>query len=181
MKILVINGHKYYWYSTGKLNKTLFEAIIKELSDNNEIQTTVIEQGYEIEEEIEKYKWADTIIYQNPINWFSIPWIMKKYFDEVFVQKVFFEHCEKYGGCGLFKGKKYMFSLTCAANEKDFNSTNSFFDMRNVDEIYIAQHKMHKFCAMEKIETFCLYNALHIKNIEREIDRLRFHLNRYFK
>ena len=181
MKILIINGHKYYWYSTGKLNCTLFEEIVKTLSENHDIKTTVVEQGYTPEEEAEKYKWADAVIYQNPINWFSVPWILKKYFDEVFLNKIFYTPCKDYGKCGLLEGKKYMFSLTCAANEKDFSDTNSFFDMRSIDDIYIAQHKIHKFCAMEKIETFCIYNALHIKNIERELDRLRFHLNKYFK
>ena len=45
MKIVVINGYKYYWYSTGRLNMTLFEEITKTLSKNHEVKTTVVEQG----------------------------------------------------------------------------------------------------------------------------------------
>ena len=76
MNIFVINGHKYYWYSTGKLNNLLFEEIISTLKDTHNIRYTILEQGYKTEEEIEKYKWADIIIYQNPINCFSVPWIL---------------------------------------------------------------------------------------------------------
>ena len=89
MKILVINGHKYYWYSTGKLNGTLFEEIVTTLSQDHEVKSTVVEMGYSCEEEIEKYIWADAIIYQNPINWYSVPWILKKYYDEIFLKDIF--------------------------------------------------------------------------------------------
>ena len=181
MNIFVINGHKYYWYSTGKLNRTLFDEIIKTLSQNHNVKSTIVEYGYNMQEEIEKYIWADAIIYQTPINWYSVPWTLKKYYDEIFVKQIFFETSSKYGKGGLFRGKKYMYSLTCAANETDFIQSNSFFDMRDVDDIYIAQHKMHQYCGFEKIPTFCLYSALSKPNIDRAIDRLKFHLQKNFK
>ena len=181
MKILVINGHKYYWYATGRLNRILFEEIINTLADNHQIKSTIIEMGYSVEEEIEKYKWADAIIYQNPINWYSVPWILKKYYDEVFARKIFFDSSQQYGQGGLMKGKKYMYSLTCGAKESDFSQSNGFFDMRDVDDIFIAQHKMHQYCGMEKIQTFCLYNPTGTVDIEREINSRRFHLRKYFK
>ena len=34
--------------------------------------------------EIEKYLWADTVIYQMPGWWMGEPWILKKYIDDVF-------------------------------------------------------------------------------------------------
>ena len=181
MNIFVINGHKYYWYSTGKLNNLLFEEIISTLKDTHNIRYTILEHGYKTEEEIEKYKWADIIIYQNPINWFSVPWILKKYFDEIFQAGVFFQHNKNYGEGGLLCGKKYMFSLTCASKESDFINSNSFFDMRTIDEIYISQHKMHQFCCMEKLQTFCAYDVVHNPQIDRLKDRLRFHLNKNIK
>ena len=45
MKIFVINGHKYYPFSQGKLNKTLFNKIIELVSPNNDVKTTVVENG----------------------------------------------------------------------------------------------------------------------------------------
>lgn len=179
MKIVVINGHKYYWYSTGRLNMTLFEEITKTLSKNHEVKTTVVEQGYCIDEEVEKYKWADAVIYQSPINWFGVPWALKKYFDEVFAAKIFFAPSEKYGEGGLMGDKRYMFSLTCSAKESDFNDSEGFFDIRSADNIFISLHKMHQFCGFKKIETFCTYNVVKDPQVERFISRLNFHLNKH--
>ncbi len=179
MKIFVINGHKYYWYSTGKLNQTLFEEIINTLSSNNhETKSTIVELGYSVEKEIEKYKWADIIIYQCPINWYSVPWTMKKYFDEVLLPNIFYKTCSDYGECGLFSDKKYMFSLTCAAKESDFNKSDGFFDMRSIDDLFLPLHKTHQYCGLKKLDTFCAYNVLREPNVERTLDRLRFHLNK---
>jgi NADPH dehydrogenase (quinone) len=36
------------------------------------------------EEEVKKHAAADLVILQTPVNWFSAPWIYKKYVDEVF-------------------------------------------------------------------------------------------------
>lgn len=47
MKFLVINGHKYYPFAQGRLNKTLFDKIIEIITPNNEVQTTIVEYGYE--------------------------------------------------------------------------------------------------------------------------------------
>lgn len=179
MKIFVINGHKYYWYSTGKLNKTLFEEIVRVLSSRHEVKTTIIEQGYEVEKEIEKYLWADAVIYQNPVNWFSVPWLLKKYFDEVITKNIFYGPSEKYGYGGLLKGKKYMFSLTWNSTEDAFEETNGFYDMRAVDDIYLPLHKMHQFCAMEKIETYSAFDSVKHPDVERYLNKLRFHLNKY--
>ncbi len=181
MKILVINGHKYYWYSTGRLNRVLFEHIVNTLCNTHDVMTTIVEQGYRVEQEIEKYVWADAIIYQNPLNWFSVPWILKKYFDEVFKNGIFFKNNEKYGEGGLLNGKKYMFSLTCASAESEFSKSKGFYDLRSIDDIYISEHKMHEFCGMEKIDTFCAYNVMKDPQTERNKDKLKFHLNKYFK
>src|SRR3546814_14950213 len=49
-----------------------------------DVWTTVLEQGYAIDEEVEKHLWADVIFLQKPVYWFGTPWIYKKYVDAVF-------------------------------------------------------------------------------------------------
>lgn len=90
MKIFVINGHKYYPFSQGKLNKTLFNKIIELVSPSNDVKTTVVENGYKLNEEIDKYLWADIIIIQMPINWFSFPGLFKSYIDDVYKHGSFY-------------------------------------------------------------------------------------------
>jgi len=178
-KILVINGHKHYWYSEGKLNKTLFDEIVKVLSPSNEIKTTIIEEGYNVEDEIQKYLWADLVIFQTPVNWFSIPWLFKKYIDEIYQLKIFYQGSEDYGRGGLLLGKKYMLSLTWNSPKNVFGKTGGFFDGRSVDDVFIAMHKLHEFCGMEKMETFSVHDVVKNPKVDEYIKELHEHLDKF--
>ncbi len=167
MKILVINGHKLYSYSPGNLNKFLFDLIIEICSKTHEIKNTIIETGYDIKEEINKYKWADIIIFQSPVNWYNVPWSFKKYIDDVYKAGEFYASSDKYGKGGKFVNKKYMLSLTCSASENEYINTDGFFNIRNIDDIFISFHKIHEYCAMQKLKTFVVYNVFHNLNIEQ--------------
>lgn len=67
------------------------------LTPNNEVKTTIIEDGYDINQELEKFSWADIIIFQAPVNWFSIPWSFKKYLDEIYLHGIFYKGSYQYG------------------------------------------------------------------------------------
>ena len=85
MKILLINGGKPFAHSGGELNNTLHDVAWRTLAEQgHEVRETVIEQGYEVEAEVEKFLWADTIVYQMPGWWMGAPWSVKRYIDEVF-------------------------------------------------------------------------------------------------
>ncbi|MCD7780682.1 MAG: NAD(P)H-dependent oxidoreductase [Candidatus Gastranaerophilales bacterium] len=179
MNIFLINGHKYYPFSKGNLNKFIFNKIIELCEINNEIKSTIIEYGYEVSKEIEKFIWADIIIYQTPVNWFSVPWSLKKYIDDVYKAGVFYKPADKYGRGGLFNNKKYMLSLTCSTKKEEYENTKGFFNIRTIDDIFINFHKSHEYCAMEKINTFAvydIYNNLDINEVEK---KLKKHLERY--
>lgn len=77
MNIFVINGHNYNPFAQGRLNRALFNKIIEVLTPGNSLLTTTIEDGYEIQEEIEKFRGSDIVIYQMPIYWFSFPHFTK--------------------------------------------------------------------------------------------------------
>ncbi len=179
MNILIINGHKYYQYAQGRLNKTLFDQIVKTLSFSNELQTTIVEDGYVIDDEIEKFKWADLIIFQTPINWFSVPWLLKKYIDEVYSYGIFFGQSEEYGRGGLFKNKYYMYSLTWNTPCSAFNDSYGFFDGRDVDDVILAMHKLQEYCGLKRIKTFSVNDVVHHPNISEYLDKLKLHLEKY--
>ena len=181
MNILVINGHKYYPFSEGRLNRTLFNEIVRILEENGQnIRTTIIENGYDIGEEVEKFKWADMIIFQSPVNWFSVPWLLKKYIDEVYQHGIFYTGSEKYGDGGLFKEKKYMFSMTCNASEEAFyNISSPFFECKSPDDIIIALHKLHQYCAMKPVRSFFCFDVIHNPVVEKYLKALANHLHIY--
>ncbi|MEA3189261.1 MAG: hypothetical protein QOD99_3091, partial [Chthoniobacter sp.] len=86
MKTLIINTHlTYAGWSEGKLNLTFMDLAKSFFVERgHEVVETWVERGYEPNGEVQKHAAADLVILQTPVNWFSAPWIYKKYVDEVF-------------------------------------------------------------------------------------------------
>ena len=82
--ILIINGWHEFAISKGTFNKSLFNSSKAHFSDAKKykVQTTEINKGYHELTEVEKFIWADMIIYHTPIWWFAVPFNFKKYLDE---------------------------------------------------------------------------------------------------
>jgi modulator of drug activity B len=85
MKALIINGHiKWPQIAEGNLNGTIFEKSKQAFNKKGyEILETVIDNGYEIPNEIEKWVNADVILFHFPINWFGMPAKTKHYIDKL--------------------------------------------------------------------------------------------------
>lgn len=112
--ILIVNGMKKFAHSNGELNMTLHHAAVEKLQQlGHSVKETIVDRGYVIEEEIEKYLWADTVIYQQPGWWMGAPWILKKYIDDVFTEghgrlyasdgRTRSDDSKKYGSGGLIR------------------------------------------------------------------------------
>lgn len=170
--VFIINGHQYYeGFAEGKLTQEFIKkADAFFLSNGFEVKHTVIDKGYKPEEELEKLAWADAVVFQYPVYWMSVPWITKKYIDEVFsggVGKVTYESdgrsredaSKKYGSGGLLKNKKYMLSLTYNCPKSEFDNKNGFFEGLSLDEANFAVHKVFQFCGMEKAKTYAIFDV----------------------
>ena len=180
--ILIINGHEHYKHSKGDLNKTLFNHIVEKLSLNHKVKTSILQYGFDKENEQEKVKWANYVIYQTPIYNYSIPAIFKKYIDETHEHGVYFRgNTEEYGiGGGLLLEKKYMFSTTWNAPSTAFNDPDKFFEGRSVDDIIFHLHLSHKYAGMEKLKTFSCFDVKKNPDIDLYLDSLTVHLEQYF-
>jgi modulator of drug activity B len=97
MKILSINTHLTYpGWSEGKLNLAFMDlAKTFFVERGHQVAETFVERGYDPEEEVKKHAAADLVILQTPVNWFSAPWIYKKYADEVFNVGLAKESCSR--------------------------------------------------------------------------------------
>ncbi|MCA1023798.1 NAD(P)H-dependent oxidoreductase [Halobacillus litoralis] len=177
--ILIINGHEYWSFSPGRLNKTLFDEIINSLEGSYNIKTTVVQDGYNVKEEQEKFKWADTIIFQTPINWFSLPGAFKTYIDAVYEPGVFFGGGGEYGHGGLIEGK-YMFSTTWNAPEYAFNDTEKFFKGQDIEGALDHLHNMNKYVGLEPLKSFGAHDVMKNPDIEKYVSELRQHLKEVF-
>ncbi|MES2868653.1 MAG: NAD(P)H-dependent oxidoreductase [Pseudomonadota bacterium] len=73
----------------------------------------------DIQGELDKIKWADLIILNFPIYWFSMPAIMKGWIDRVFISGFCYGGTRIYDRGGL-KGKKAMLSFTLGGQDHMF-------------------------------------------------------------
>lgn len=178
-RILIINGHQKYPHSKGDLNQTIFQAIIKKLQKNYQVETTIVDQGYDVTEEQEKFKWADMVIYQTPIYWFSVPGKFKSYFDQIYKREIFFTGGKGYGRGGLLTDKKYMFSTTWGAPEEAFSNKEAFFEGKTVDDVLLPLHKTQEFIGMKQLKTFSVHKVK-TPNIENYLEKLDKHLLEVF-
>ncbi len=179
-KVLILNGHQYYdVVAKGELTQKFIDKANDFFSKNGfEVKNTDIENGYNIEEEAEKLVWADYVILQYPVYWMGLPWITKKYFDEVLTQGKHYindgrsreDSSKTYGSGGLLKNKKYMLSLTYNCPTSEFNTKDGFFDGLSVDEAHIAVHKIFQFCGLRALKTYSVHDIFKGDlNIESEL------------
>ncbi|KGX91145.1 flavodoxin [Pontibacillus halophilus JSM 076056 = DSM 19796] len=174
-RILLINGHEGYNKSKGNLNQTMLDEWKVQLEGSYELDTTIVDDGYDVEEEIEKWKQADIILMQTPVYWFSIPGKFKQYIDQVFMDNIFFTGSDRYGHGGLFTNKEYMLSFTWNAPESIFNNETAFYEGRSLDEAMLHLHKMNQYIGMKPLPTFSIHDVVKGTNMEHYKTKLRNH------
>ncbi|MCP9269079.1 NAD(P)H-dependent oxidoreductase [Xenorhabdus sp. XENO-1] len=186
--ILVINSAKEFGESKGELNNVLTEIIEDHLTGmGHEIQITHVDKGYDIQAEVDKFIWADSVIYQMPGWWMEAPWILKKYVDEVFSAgdgtlfqddgRTRSDLTKKYGSGGLSQGKTYMFSVTWNAPLESFEDPEQFFEGKGINNVYYPFHKANQFLGMSPLPTFACYDVVKQPQIAQDIERLKMHLS----
>ncbi|WP_152020088.1 NAD(P)H-dependent oxidoreductase [Aliarcobacter butzleri] len=190
-KVLILNGHKYYKdVSEGDLTKNFIDKATEFFSKNNfEVKYTHIEKGYDVEEECQKFEWADYVLFHYPVYWWSVSWIAKKYFDETFTQGRHYESdgrsrsdaSKTYGSGGLLQGKKYMLSLIYNCPASQFDNKNGLYDGLSLDEAHVAIHKTFQFCGLKPLETYAVHDIFKGDlNLAKELEKFESVLKENF-
>ncbi len=169
--VLIINGHQRYdEVAEGNLTRMYINSASEFFNNNGfNVKHSVVESNFDVKEEVQKFAWADYILFQYPIYWMGVPWITKKYIDEIFstgVNSVTYindgrsreDASKRYGSGGLMQDKKYMLSLTYNCPTSEFSSNDGFFDGLSLDEANIATHKTFQFCGAEPLETYSVHD-----------------------
>lgn len=179
--VLLILGKETNDFAKGAYNQGLFDAAIEALADRHVILTTVVEDGYDVAEEIAKFKRADVVIYQYPVYWFMMPSALKRYIDEVYAYGEFFAFKDgPYGSGGLLKGKQFILSTTWNAPAEAFDDPAGFFDGRSAEDLLLPMRKNQAYCGLQELPHFSCHDV--IKNPRFKSDRERYvrHLQRVF-
>ncbi|WP_282148854.1 NAD(P)H-dependent oxidoreductase [Algibacter lectus] len=184
--IFIINGSHPFAHSGGRFNETLFNNTISyfDTREEFEVKFTQVGDNYDVKEEVEKFKWADIVIYHTPIWWFQIPFGFKKYIDEVYTEGhqngIYASDGRSrknpninYGTGGLMHGKKYILTTSWNAPKTAFTLENEFFNQKSVDEgVMFGFHRMNAFTGMELLATH------HFHDMEKNAD-VPLELNNY--
>ncbi|MFN3290128.1 MAG: NAD(P)H-dependent oxidoreductase [Acinetobacter sp.] len=189
--ILLINGAKTFAHSNGQLNDTLTQLAQEVLSGlGHQVQVTRADSEYDAKAEVEKFLWADTVIYQMPGWWMGAPWTVKKYIDDVFTEghgslyandgRSRADASKKYGSGGLIHDKNYMLSLTWNAPMNAFNDAEQFFHGVGVDGVYLPFHKANQFLGMQTLPTFIVNDVIKAPDVEAYMAQYRDHLTQVF-
>lgn len=113
---------------------------------------------------------ADLFFVQSPVYWMGLPWLGKKYIDDIFSAGVNTttyasdgrsrsDPSKTYGSGGLMGGKRYMLSFTYNCPESEFNNPQGFFEGMSVDEANVALHKTFQFCGAAPYPSFAVHDV----------------------
>ncbi|MBV8041852.1 NAD(P)H-dependent oxidoreductase [Pluralibacter sp.] len=189
--ILIINGGKKFGHSNGQLNDTMTEVAQSYLRDvGHDVRVVRADGDYDVEQQVQNFLWAQTVIWQMPGWWMGAPWTVKKYIDDVFTAghgslyasdgRTRTDTRKKYGSGGLIQGKKYMLSLTWNAPMEAFTEKDQFFHGVGVDGVYLPFHKANQFLGMEPLATFIANDVIKMPNVPHYAEEYRKHLAAIF-
>ncbi|MFJ5707995.1 NAD(P)H-dependent oxidoreductase [Streptomyces sp. NPDC093105] len=124
--------------------------------------------------EQEKLLWADTIVFQFPLWWYTMPAILKGWVDRVFTYRFAYgvgEHSEtKYGerfGEGTLAGRRALLSVTVGGPESHYaaRGINGPID----DLLFPIQHGILYYPGIEPLPPFVVYGSDRITPGEYEV------------
>jgi modulator of drug activity B len=193
--ILIINAGQNFAHSSGRYNKTITKTTMGffENLDGVEVRVTNISEGYDKDEEVEKFVWADYIIYHTPMWWFQVPNGFKKYIDEVFTvgHRKGIYHSDgrthenpaiNYGTGGMLQGRKYMVTTSWNAPKTAFTLPGEFFNEISVDNgPLFGFHRMNAFAALEMLESFHFHDVEKNADVARDMAEYEKHLAMIFQ
>ncbi|XP_071332008.1 NAD(P)H dehydrogenase [quinone] 1-like [Trachinotus anak] len=113
----------------------------------------------DITEEQRKVTEADLIIFQFPMYWFSVPAIMKGWFDRVLTLGFAYSKDKRYSN-GIFKDKKTILSFTTGSHESMFSANGINGDM-NVT-LWPLQNGILHYCGFQVLAPQIFWAPSHV-------------------
>ncbi len=108
--------------------------------------------------EIQKVQEAEMIIFYAPVWWFSVPAVLKGWFDRVLAMGVAWDGGKIYEN-GLLRGKKAMM-VAVAGGPQDYYQPLGKHHATLQQILHPIHHGTFAFCGMDVIEPFLVYSSL---------------------
>ncbi|NRG47596.1 NAD(P)H-dependent oxidoreductase [Bacillus sp. CRN 9] len=120
----------------------------------------------DIIEEQEKLLWADFVIFQFPLWWYSVPAILKGWFDRVFASGFIYSRDNRYDTGGL-KGRKAMLSITTGSPKGAYTPFGMDGDI-NDKILYHINHGMLYFAGLQPVDPFISWTPSHSEDDRKQ-------------
>lgn len=193
-KIFIINGGQKFGHSGGRFNQTIANATAEFFLNHKdfEVKSTDVNDEYDPAQEVEKFVWADVVIYHTPIWWFQLPHAFKKYIDVVFTEghdKGIYKSDGRssknpainYGTGGMLHGRKYMVTTSWNAPKESFTLPGEFFGQTSVDNgPLFGFHRMNAFTGMKPLEGIHFHDIEKNANVLNDLETYENHLSQVF-
>ncbi|MCF7520618.1 NAD(P)H-dependent oxidoreductase [Neisseria sp. ZJ106] len=191
-KILIINGHQFYpVVAEGKLTRSFIETATQTLEGKGyQVKTSEVE-NYDVADELEKFQWADAVIFQFPSNWMGLAWKAKRYIDDVFNAGRGGVLCvsdgrsrsnpdAQYGTGGLMGDKQYMLSATFNMPKASLDDPNQYlFEGKGLDDLLLPIHANFRYIGMQKLPSFASYDVLKNPDIAQDLQDFAEHVAKH--
>lgn len=176
----LINAKQPFGHSQGQYTNGLYETALELFTANKwQVESTIVEDGYDIDAEIAKLDKADLIICHTPLWWMGLPWTFKKYMDEVFTEghgvlyssdgRTRSNQGKLYGSGGLKQSTTYMLTMIMNAPASAFSDQEKqgLFEGADIDQAMIQFHKTFQFLGMKPAKTFMANDVMKVPQFEK--------------
>lgn len=126
--------------------------------------------------EIEKLKAADMVVFFTPLWWFSVPALLKGWFDRVLAKGVAWEE-DKIYEAGVFRGKQAAL-IVSVGHPASYFGENSIHNFTLRQALHPINHTTLAFCGFDVHEPFIAIDAdkLDQAGIEKTLGELQYRL-----
>ncbi len=183
MKTLLVTAGYSIFDAKGQLNSFLAYLTEKNLTEKgHKVKISdVTKDSWNVDREIAKLLWADTIIYITPIMWFNMPAPMVKWLDEVLLYEKTFIITEEYGEGGQLPADKFMIATTSNMKASDLGKGFVLKNAPHIDDVMQPLIMTNTYLSIrDQIPTFHAGNVIAGDTSWIEVAYLE-HLNKYFK
>lgn len=137
MNILIVTAGYSIFDAKGQLNGFLAHLTEKNLSEKNHKvkYSDVTKDTWDVDREVAKLLWAETIIYVMPIMWFNMPAPMVKWLDEVLLYEKTFIITEEYGEGGQIPADNFMIVTTSNMKSSDLGRGHVMKNAHHIDDV----------------------------------------------
>jgi modulator of drug activity B len=137
MKTLLVTAGYSIFDAKGQLNSFLAYLTEKNLTKKgHKVRVSdVTKDTWDVDREVDKILWAETIIYIMPIMWFNMPAPMVKWLDEVLLYNKTFIITDEYGEGGQVPAENFMIVTTSNMKSCDLGKGFVLKNAPHIDDV----------------------------------------------